>query len=81
MKKENGFVEIVYGETYQEILGAVACGYNASVLIAEIALAIKNELTLESIANTIHAHPTMAEAWAEAAELGMGSPLHLPKRS
>ena len=79
-QKEDGFVEIVYGEQYHEVLGGTALGDGASVLIGEIALAQKNELTLEAIADTIHAHPTMAESWAEAAELGLGQPLHLPKR-
>ncbi|MCH9617767.1 MAG: Dihydrolipoyl dehydrogenase [Chlamydiia bacterium] len=80
MLKDDGFVEIVYGKKHREVLGGTALGYNASILIAEIALAQKNELTLEAIADTIHAHPTMAEAWAEASELGMGQPIHLPRR-
>ncbi len=80
MQKEEGYVEIVYGEKYHEVLGGSALGYGASILIAEIALAQKNELTLEAIAATIHAHPTIAEGWSEAAELGMGEPIHLPKR-
>lgn len=80
MQKEEGYVEIVYGEKYHEVLGGSALGYGASILIAEIALAQKNELTLEAIASTIHAHPTIAEGWSEAAELGMGEPIHLPKR-
>ncbi len=80
MQKEDGFVEIIYGEKYHEVLGGTVVGYGASILIAEIALAQKNELTLESIAETIHAHPTMSESVSEAAELGMGHPIHLPKR-
>lgn len=80
MQKEDGFVEIVYGTKHHEVLGGTAVGYGASILIAEIALAQKNELTLEAIAETIHAHPTMGEIWAEAAELGLGHPIHLPKR-
>ncbi|MCH9621849.1 MAG: Dihydrolipoyl dehydrogenase [Chlamydiia bacterium] len=79
-QKEDGFVEIIYGEKHKEILGGIALGDGASILIAEIALAQKQELTLEAVAETIHAHPTMAESWAEAAELGLGHPLHLPKR-
>lgn len=79
-QEEEGFVEIVYGEKYKEVLGGTAVGYGASILIGEIALAQKNELTLESITQTIHAHPTLTESWHEAAELGLGSPIHLPKR-
>ena len=80
MQKEDGFVEIIFGKKHKEVLGGIAVGYGASILIGEIALAQKQELTLESIAETIHAHPTMTESWAEAAELGMGMPIHLPRR-
>ena len=80
-QKEDGFVDIIYDEKYHQVLGGIAFGDGASVLIGEIALALKNELTLEAIAETIHAHPTMTEAWAEAAEMGLGHPIHLPKGS
>lgn len=80
MQKEDGFVEIIFGKKHKEVLGGTAVGYGASILIGEIALAQKQELTLESIADTVHAHPTMAESWAEAAELGMGQPIHLPRK-
>ena len=45
-----------------------------------MALAIQNELTLESVIETIHAHPTIAEAWHEAALLANETPLHLPPK-
>ncbi len=79
--KEDGYVEIVFGEKYHQVLGGSVIGDNASILIAEISLAIKNELTLEAIVSTIHAHPTMSEAWAEAAEVGLNHPIHLPKKN
>ena len=81
MQKEDGFVEIIFGEKHHQVLGGTVVGYGASILISEIALAQKNELTLESIIDTIHAHPTMAESISEAAELGLGEPIHLPKRA
>ena len=77
--KEDGYVEIVFGEKHKQVLGGTVFGDGASILIGEISLALKNELTLEAIEETIHAHPTMAEAWKESAELGLGSPIHLPK--
>jgi dihydrolipoamide dehydrogenase len=45
-----------------------------------MALAINNELTAECVADTIHAHPTVAEAWLEAALVALETPIHLPKR-
>jgi dihydrolipoamide dehydrogenase len=75
-----GFAQIVIDRHTGQILGAQVVGYQASTLIAEMAIAIANELTVESIAETIHAHPTVAEAWLEAALLVTGSPLHLPPK-
>jgi len=37
------------------------------------------EATAEEIVNTIHAHPTLAETIAEAAEGIVGKPIHLTK--
>lgn len=75
-----GFSEMVIDKKTGQILGAQVIGYEASSLIAEMALAIQNELTLECIAETIHAHPTYAEGWLESAYLALETPLHLPKR-
>jgi dihydrolipoamide dehydrogenase len=75
-----GFAQIVVEKTTGQILGAQVVGYEASSLIAEMAMAIENELTVESIQETIHAHPTIAEAWMEAAFLAGGMPLHLPAK-
>ncbi|MCP5469536.1 MAG: dihydrolipoyl dehydrogenase [Chlamydiales bacterium] len=75
-----GFAQIVVEKTTGQILGAQVVGYGASALIAEMAIAISNELTVESIGDTIHAHPTIAEAWMEAAFMASDIPLHLPPR-
>ncbi|MHC4619657.1 MAG: hypothetical protein ACYTEQ_18070 [Planctomycetota bacterium] len=40
-------------------------------------LAMRNELTVEEIASTIHPHPTFVEAIHEAAEASTGLPLHM----
>lgn len=76
----DGFAQIVIDEKTGQILGAQVIGFEAATLIAELAVAITNELTVECIAETIHAHPTIAEAWHEAALLAEGLPLHLPPR-
>jgi dihydrolipoamide dehydrogenase len=73
-----GFAQIVIEKNTGQILGAQVIGHGASTLIAEMAVAIGNELTVESISETIHAHPTIAEAWMEAALLAEDMPLHLP---
>lgn len=76
-----GFAQIVIDRSTGQILGAQVVGYGASTMIAEMAVAIENELTIHSINETIHAHPTIAEAWMEAAFLATGLPLHLPPES
>ncbi len=73
-----GFVQIIIDEKTGQILGAQAMGYEATTLIAELGLAITNELTVECLSETIHAHPTYAEAWGEAALMAEGLPLSLP---
>jgi len=73
-----GFGQIVVDEKTGQILGAQVMGYEAATLIAQMTLAITHELTVECIAETIHAHPTISEVWGEAAMLAEGFPLHLP---
>lgn len=76
----DGFAQLVIDRKTGQILGAQVVGYDASTLIAEMALAITNELTVECIAETIHAHPTLPEAWLEAALVANQTPLHLPPK-
>jgi dihydrolipoamide dehydrogenase len=73
-----GFAQIVIDKNTGQILGAQVFGYEAATLIAEMTLAIQNELTLDCIVETIHAHPTLSEVWLEAAFLAADTPLHYP---
>lgn len=75
-----GFAQIVLERTTGQVLGAQVVGHEASTLIAEMAIVIANELTVECITETIHAHPTIAEAWMEAAFIGSEMPLHFPPK-
>jgi len=76
----DGFAQIVLDKTTGQVLGAQVVGHEASTLIAEMAIVIANELTVECITETIHAHPTIAEAWMEAAFVGEDAPLHWPPK-
>ena len=67
-----GFVKIIRDAKYGEILGAHIIGAHATELLHEIAVARENEFTVEEIDLAIHAHPTMAEAIAQAALDSMG---------
>lgn len=73
-----GFAQIVFDQKTGQILGAQAICFEAATLIAEMGLAITNELTVECVAETIHAHPTISECWGEAALLAEGLPVNLP---
>ncbi len=75
-----GFTQILSDSKTGQILGVIVIGYEASSLIAEMALAIQNELTIDSVIDTIHAHPTIAEAWLESALIAKGTPLHFPQK-
>ncbi|MGW5138117.1 dihydrolipoyl dehydrogenase [Nocardia beijingensis] len=75
-----GFVKIVAGQRHREVLGVHIIGPSASDLIAEGALAISLEATLDELADTIHAHPTLGEIGMEAAMAGLGLPVHIPPR-
>ena len=72
-----GFVKILVGEKYGEILGAHIIGSDATELITEYGLGIKLEATVDEIHQTIHAHPTMSEALAEAAASVHGEAIHI----
>lgn len=75
-----GFAQVVVDKETHEILGAQVVGYDASTLVAEMGVAIANEMTLECVTHTIHAHPTVAEVWLEAALIANETPLHLPPK-
>ena len=61
-----GFVKIIRGAKYGEILGAHIVGSHATELIHELIVARTNEYTVEEVDLAIHAHPTLSEAIAEA---------------
>ena len=72
----DGFVKILRGAKYGEILGAHIVGAHATEMIHELVVARENEYTVEEIDLAIHAHPTLSEAVAEAALDSMGKMIH-----
>jgi len=71
-----GLVKVVAGKRYGEVLGVHIIGPGASDLIPEGVLAMRLEATLEEIADTIHAHPTLGESTMEATMVALGLPVH-----
>jgi dihydrolipoamide dehydrogenase len=79
----DGLIKVVADKKYGEILGVHIIGPSASDLIPEAVLALQLEATLEDVANTIHAHPTLGEGSMEAAMVALGLPVHIgpPRRA
>jgi dihydrolipoamide dehydrogenase len=73
----DGFVKLLFGEPYGELLGAHIIGAEATEMIAELSLALTLEATHEEIEACIHAHPTLSEAVHEAAGQAFGAAIHI----
>ena len=65
--EDGGFVRVVARRDDHRVLGVQAVGAHVSELVGEFTLAIEMGALLEDVAGTIHAHPTLTEAFHEAA--------------
>ncbi|MDQ0272440.1 dihydrolipoyl dehydrogenase [Cytobacillus purgationiresistens] len=75
----DGYVKLITRKEDGLVIGAQIAGTNASDMIAELGLAIEAGMTAEDLAMTIHAHPTLGEITMEAAEVALGTPIHIVK--
>jgi dihydrolipoamide dehydrogenase len=75
-----GFIKVILGK-YGEILGAHIIGPDATNLISEYSVAMRGELTVDEITETIHPHPTLSEGLREAILAATGHPLHIPPKT
>ncbi|MGA2228309.1 MAG: dihydrolipoyl dehydrogenase [Syntrophobacteraceae bacterium] len=71
-----GEAKIVSDAGTGRILGVHMVGARAADLIAEGTLALKMQCTVKDLAETIHAHPTLAEVMQEASLKAMDMSLH-----
>ncbi|KAF5309982.1 hypothetical protein D9619_010248 [Psilocybe cf. subviscida] len=72
-----GFVKILTEAETDRILGAHIIGPNAGEMIAEAVLALEYGASSEDVARTCHAHPTLSEAFKEAAMAASSKPIHM----
>nr|WP_318540729.1 dihydrolipoyl dehydrogenase [Terribacillus saccharophilus] len=79
LNDSDGFMKLITREEDGVVLGAQIAGPNASDMIAELGLAVESGITAEDIALTIHAHPSLGEITMEAAEVAIGTPIHIVK--
>jgi len=75
-RQTEGFIKVIADKATRRILGAHILGHDASDLIHEFAVAKKAGLTVDDIAGTVHAHPTLSEAAADACRAVFGKPIH-----
>lgn len=75
--EKEGFVKLIFDETYGELLGAHLVGSHVTEMISELVVARKLEITGEELLKTIHPHPTLSEAVMEAAAAAYGEVIHL----
>ncbi|MBT3475334.1 dihydrolipoyl dehydrogenase [bacterium] len=61
----SGFCKLI-SDKNDDILGAHIIGKGCSEMISEITLVMQNKLSLESVVNTVHPHPTLSEIFLEA---------------
>lgn len=80
MREDDGVVKVLAGEKYNEILGVHIYGAMATELIAEAALAMKLEATVDELIDTIHSHPTLNEGIHEAMLGIQRRMIHMPNR-
>jgi len=75
-----GLVKILRDKSSDRLLGAHVIGPSASELLGQSVLAMEFDATIEDIAHTIHAHPTLSEAMHEAALSADGRAIHIANR-
>ena len=71
-----GFIRVVSRADTHQVLGVQGVGTHISELIGELTLALEMGARLEDIFGTIHAHPTLGEAFPEAAMKSLGHAIH-----
>ncbi|OJW22726.1 MAG: dihydrolipoyl dehydrogenase [Planctomycetales bacterium 71-10] len=75
--ESDGFVKLIFGKKYGELLGAHIIGAAATEMISELVMAMRLEATEEEIMHAMHPHPTFSESVMEAAGQGLGESVHI----
>lgn len=67
LAEKDGFVKFIIDPKTRKILGCHILGPHASILIHEVLVAMKAGLTIDSLADTVHIHPSLSEVVQRAA--------------
>lgn len=77
MEEKDGFVKVICDKTTKKILGISIVSPNATDMIMEGVIAVRNGLTLDNLLDSIHPHPTFTESILGALEGIEGMTIHL----
>ncbi len=78
INETEGFVKVVADRETKQVLGVHIVGPEASTMISEATLSMEMAAFLEDVMLTVHPHPTLAEAYMEAAAAALGQAVHIP---
>lgn len=76
----DGFVKMIRHRETGQLLGAHLVGHNATECVAAVTALLQQRVSMQDVAETVWAHPTISEAIKESAEDALGIGLHLPPR-
>ena len=77
---KTGFFKMVHHAQTGEVLGVVIVGLQATDLINAGVIAIDSEAVIETVGDSIAAHPTLSEGFKEAGLVALGRPIHMPPK-
>ena len=75
-----GWVKSIHETQYGELLGVVMVGPHVTDLVEAGVVALDAESTVETVADGMAPHPTLAEAIKEAGLVALGRPIHMPPK-
>lgn len=80
LEDTTGFVKVVADKKTEKVIGASMIGPQVTDIIHELVLAVHAGVTVEQIAEMIHAHPTLSESIHEADEAVQNQAIHMITR-
>lgn len=77
---KTGFFKMIHHAQTGEVLGVVIVGLQATDLINAGVIALDSEAVIETVGDSIAAHPTLSEGFKEAGLVALGRPIHMPPK-
>lgn len=66
LKDDKGYIKVIVGKKYKEVLGAQIIGNRATDIISVIGLAIRLEATVDEMIDMVYSHPSIVEGIKES---------------